>query len=365
MQNLEKFWNVVKKSEKCYSIDLFGMVGGSKTGSFFFEPDGFNENEFLDEFRQIPADSEIELSINSMGGSVFTALSIYSILSEHKALITIRVNGAAMSAATIITSVPNAKVIMPRGSMMMIHCVSSVASGSADDLKKSAETTQKIEDNLVQIYANKTGRDEKEIRKAVESETYFTAQEAVDFGLADEVDEKALVTNSINDGVISVNGLAVPAPFAAHIPDRFFAAVTKVSAALESKEDPHMDLEKLKADYPDLVQQIRQEAIAEGRKAECERINAIEDLAIPGFADLVKKAKLDHTVTPEAFAVQLVKAQKAIQAKVANDVAEDAKGLEGILDTGNTGVVDQMQAENDAELEAAIEAGKRGFKNRK
>lgn len=174
-----------------------------------------------------------------------------------------------------------------------------------------------------------------------------------------------MVTNSINDGVISVNGLAVPAPFAAHIPDRFFAAVTKVSAALESKEDPHMDLEKLKADYPDLVQQIRQEAIAEGRKAECERINAIEDLAIPGFADLVKKAKLDHTVTPEAFAVQLVKAQKAIQAKVANDVAEDAKGLEGILDTGNTGVVDQMQAENDAELEAAIEAGKRGFKNRK
>lgn len=356
----KQFWNVAKTSDGKYQVDLFGYVGGSENSN-----NGFNEKEFLNQFRQIPKDSEIELSINSMGGSVFTALSIYSILSEHKAPITIRVNGAAMSAATIITSVPNAKVVMPKGSMMMIHRVSNVAFGSADDIKKEAEITQKVEDNVIQIYVEKTGRDEKEVRKAVESESWFSAKEAVDFGLADELDDQSLVTNSVSNGKILVNGLAMPAPFAEHFPNRFLAVSTKVSADLKSKEDPRMDLEKLKADYPDLVQQIRQEAIAEGRKAECERINALEDLAMPGFTDLLKKAKLDTNVTPEAFAVQLVQAQKELQAKVSENFGKDAKCLEGLLGAGNTGIVDQLQEENEAEEEAVIEAGKRGFRNRK
>ena len=71
-----------------------------------------------------------------------------------------------------------------------------------------------------------------------------------------------------------------------------------------------MDLEKLKAEHPDLVQQIRQEAMEEGRKAERERINALEDLAMPGFASLLSEAKADSSITPEAFAVKMVKRRR-------------------------------------------------------
>lgn len=126
-----------------------------------------------------------------------------------------------------------------------------------------------------------------------------------------------------------------------------------------------MDLEKLKAEHPDLVQQIRQEAMEEGRKAERERINALEDLAMPGFASLLSEAKADSSITPEAFAVKMVKAQKALQKKSADDAADDAKGLETVLQDGNQGLQEQHEVENEAEMAAVIEAGKRGFRNRK
>ena len=199
-----KVWNVARTDSGAYQVDLFGMVGGSKAWG-----DGFNENEFLSEFRAIPPTAAIEMSVNSPGGSVFTALSIVSLLAQHKAPVTIRVNGLAASAATIITSAPNAKVIMPRGSMMMIHRASSMADGNADELRSQADTLEKIEETIVQIYRQKTGKSEAKIREAMEATTWLNAEEAVKFGLADEVDESATVEASLDGSSVVVNGLAL------------------------------------------------------------------------------------------------------------------------------------------------------------
>ena len=142
---MNKFWNVRAGGGKA-SLDLFGYVGGSKDDPW---GRGFNESEFLDDFRKIPSDSALDISINSFGGAVYTGLSIYSLLKAHKGPITFRIDGAAMSAATIITSVPGAKVVMPRGAMMMIHKVSSVAIGTTDDMRKAADDMEKLEENLI------------------------------------------------------------------------------------------------------------------------------------------------------------------------------------------------------------------------
>ena len=155
-----KFWNV-KTEGKRAQLDLFGYVGGSKDDPW---GKGFNEAEFLADFRKIPSDSPLDISINSFGGAVYTGLSIYSLLKAHKGQITFRIDGAAMSAATIITSVPGAKVVMPRGSMMMIHKVSSVAIGTTDDMRKAADDMEKLEENLINIYVEKTGRTVDEIK---------------------------------------------------------------------------------------------------------------------------------------------------------------------------------------------------------
>lgn len=355
---MNKFWNV-KTGEGEASLDLFGYVGGSKDDPW---GKGFNESEFLADFRKIPEDSTLKISINSFGGAVYTGLSIYSLLKSHKGPITFRVDGAAMSAATIITSVPGAKVVMPKGSMMMIHKVSSVVVGTTDDMRKTADDVEKLEENIVSIYAEKSGRTAEEIREKMNAETYFTAEEAVEFGLADEVDETTAVENKAVGSFVMLNGLKVDAGLFAHAPEGFLKADSPQAAAIK-KEAPKMDLEKLKAEHPDLVQAIRNEALAEGVAQERARIQAIEDIATPGHEDLVNEAKFKTGVSAEALAVAILKADKTLASKLLSDRMIDAKTVNQIETEGNEGILPHAEekARKDAELNSVIKAGARGF----
>lgn len=335
-----KFWNVKTDGNKSH-IDLFGYVGGSKEGGMF-APEGFNEKEFLDELRAIPQDNALEISINSFGGSVYTGLSIYTLLKAHKGDITFRVDGAAMSAATIITSVPNAKVIMPKGSMMMIHKVSSIVIGNVDDMRKTADDMEKLEQNILDIYAEKTGKTAEEIKPYVDEETYFTASEAVAFGLADEIDEDTTIENKAVGEIVMLNGLEVSAKLFEHAPKGFLKADMPQASAFENpaeKENETMDLEKLKAEHPDIVEAIRTEALNEGVAQERARIKAIEEIAIDGHEDLVNAAKFDTAITAEQLAVNILKADKARNVKRLNDLTADAADLAAITPDENEGLM--------------------------
>lgn len=326
---MKQFWNIQTEGQSSH-IDLFGFVGGSKEFN-----DGFNETDFLNELRAIPETNDLTISINSFGGSVYTALSIYSLLKKHKGSISFRVDGVAMSAATIITSVPNARVIMPRGSMMMIHKVSVGIYGNADDLKKTVEDIEKLEQNVLEIYAEKTGKSVDAIRMLLDNETYFTAEEAVAFGLADEVDEQQEVRNRIDGEIIFINGLEVQAHYFDKVPKSFFKPGAK------KKEVPLMNLETLKSDYPELFQAIRNEALAEGAAKERARIQSIEEIAMAGHEQLVNAAKFDGITTAEMLAIQMVKAEKAKAITRLANLALDAKDLEGTHDAGNVGNVEE------------------------
>lgn len=365
-EKMNKFWNVTNDaSEKRSRIDLYGYVGASKAWG------GFNEQEFLAEFRAIPADNALDISINSFGGSVFTALSIYNLLKTHKGEIIIRVDGTAMSAATIITSVPNAKVVMPKGAMMMIHKASSYADGNADDFKKAAETLEKIEQNIIDIYAEKTGKTAEEIKPYVDAETYFTAAEAVEFGLADEMDESASVENVMSGDVVDFNGLTVNAEMFGGAPDGFFKqkqAEQKSAITNQAKQEGKpMTLEKLKAEHPEIVEAIRNEAMNEGAEKERARVKAIEEIAIAGHEELVAKAKFDEPMTAEQLAVAILKADKAknaaaLAARAADgaEVAAVATAAEGVIPMGG----EEKKITADAEMKALMEAGRKAF-NRK
>lgn len=360
MQTNKKFWNVKTDGQKS-RIDLFGYVGGSKE----YE-DGFNEEDFLKEIREIPADNELEIYINSFGGSVFTALSIYTMLKQHKGAITFRIDGAAMSAATIITSVPSAKVIMPKGSMMMIHKVSSIAAGNAEDFRKAADTMDKLEDNILDIYAEKTGKTVDEIRPYVEAETYFTAAEAVEFGLADEMDESQTVENKADGNIVMVNGLEVDAEILKRMPKDFFKSADVQNAPAShnqaNKEEKTMTLEELKAEHPELVEQIRNEALEEGAKNERTRIQGIENIAIPGFEEMVQSAKFEDGITKEQLAVKILEAQRKKNGEMLNARKDDAAELAEIPVAVNEGIPEATKAktyeEKLAEAKADFEAAK-------
>lgn len=354
-KEIQKFWNVRKVGDKNV-IDLFGYVGGTPGW------DGFNEEEFLSQIRAIPTEEPIQVSINSFGGSVITALSIYTLIKEHAGPVEIRVNGAAISAATIITSAPNARVIVPKGAVMMIHRISSEAAGTTDDLQKTIDRMEILEKNVVDIYMEKTGKTEKEIRKAMEAETWLSASAAVEFGLADALDETVTVTNVLRNGVATMNGVEAPANIFAHAPARLFTAAAPVTPAAVNEEESDMDIEKLKAEHPDLVAAIREEAQNEGRQAERERIKSLEQMALPGYEKMLEKAKYDSDVTPEAFAVQMVQAEKKKAAVQAKNFLNDAKAVNDVdFGPGIETPVAEKQAADAEMLNKIIAAGKKAY----
>ena len=124
-----------------------------------------------------------------------------------------------------------------------------------------------------------------------------------------------------------------------------------------------MDLENLAKEYPELVEQIRAKAYAEGADNERARILAIEEIATPGHDELVQSAKLDGTMSAEKLAVEILKADKSRNANMLMARANDAQDLAGIAPTMNEGIIpgEGKRAKEDAEEQKIIEAGRRGF----
>ena len=141
----------------------------------------------------------INLHINSPGGSVFEGIAIYNMLKQNSARINVYIDGLAASIASVIAMSGDA-IFMPSNSMMMVHNPWVMAIGNASELRKQADDLDQITKSSVQTYLAKAGDklDEKTLTQLMDDETWLTAQEAVDYGLADEVMEPNKATASIN-----------------------------------------------------------------------------------------------------------------------------------------------------------------------
>lgn len=322
-------------------LDLFGEVGGG------FWSEGFDEGTFKDAMSlAVKPGQALEIFINSPGGSVFTAIAIYELIKRHDGAVTIRVSGMAASAATIITSVPNARVIMPTGSMMLVHPVRvALGSSTTEELLEAAENLEKVRESVIDIYEKKTGMSRDELLALMQKESYLTAKEAVDLGFADELDEGSAIENKLVGDAYMIGGLMVEASVLAKAPREFIEAENFIQEEAEVKI---MDINQLKAEYPDLVNALVAEAMVKGAEQERARIFAIEEIATDGHDDLVAQAKNDATMTAEKLAVAILKADKARNAVMLAARAEDAKELAGVAPVANEGV---NPAEGKAEAE--------------
>lgn len=156
---------------------LYGEVGGW----------GASAAEFIDVLSQ-RKDQHVNLHIHSPGGSVFEGHAIFNALRLHPGGITTWVDGIAASMASVIAMAGNPVKIASNG-FLMIHNPWSQAAGGSEEMRKQADVLDKLKDSLVKIYADKSGMSTEEISAAMDDETWFSAEEAVAFGLADEVFE--------------------------------------------------------------------------------------------------------------------------------------------------------------------------------
>lgn len=191
---------------------------------------GVTAGDFIADLRDIAADT-IELHLNTPGGDAFDGIAIYNALRDHPAGVQVTIDGLAASAGSFIAQAGD-RVVMNRGSQMMIHDAWGLSIGNASDMTRMADILDRHSDNIAAIYAERAGGTVDQWRELMRDESWFTADEAVDAGLADEVAGRESATkNSFDLSVFTYAGRdkapapAVPEPQQTDETD--FAAITE------------------------------------------------------------------------------------------------------------------------------------------
>ena len=147
-------------------------------------------NSFREALAAHPQVTQINIYINSYGGSVFEGTAIYNQLKRHPARKTVYVDGFACSIASVIAMAGD-EVVMPPNSLMMIHNMWMGAVGNAAELRKAADDLDVINAAGRQAYLAKAGDklDEAVLSAMMDAETWLTAQQCIQYGLADRCAE--------------------------------------------------------------------------------------------------------------------------------------------------------------------------------
>lgn len=199
----KRMWEI-KQASQGNTIDLY-IYGDVESDSYDWWTDEVIRSEtsanfFREELSKYPNVSEINIYINSYGGSVFEGTAIYNQLKRHPAHKTVYIDGFACSVASVIAMAGDT-VIMPKNTMMMIHNMWMGAVGNAAELRKAADDLDVINAAGRQAYLEKSSGKIKEsaLIGMMDSESWLTAEQCLQYGFADQFAEKdADMTNAEN-----------------------------------------------------------------------------------------------------------------------------------------------------------------------
>jgi len=206
---LRKFWNWIK-NEEGRTLYFDGYIAQE---SWF--DDDVTPKKFKAELME--SDDDISIWINSPGGDVFAASQIYNMLKEYKGKVTVKVDGLAASAASVIAMAGD-EVFMSPVAMLMIHNPSTIIWGEESDMVRAKEMLSEVKESIINAYEVKTSLPREQISKMMDSETWMSSKKAVELGFADKVlyeeqEEDTHVSNDfIFDKVTVVNTLVSKFP---------------------------------------------------------------------------------------------------------------------------------------------------------
>jgi len=164
-------------------LQIFDQIGED-----WFGGSGISAKAFSDALQSV-GPGPLVVEINSPGGNVWDGLAIYNMLRGRQAPVTTRVVGIAASIASVI-ALAGDSIEMADASLFMIHDPSGMVAGTSEDMRKMANALDQHAEILAGIYTKRTGKTSAQIRAAMTAETWFTAQEAIQFGLADKTTEQ-------------------------------------------------------------------------------------------------------------------------------------------------------------------------------
>jgi ATP-dependent Clp endopeptidase proteolytic subunit ClpP len=168
-------WYRIEAKDKSATVHIYDEIGywGTTAG------------DFAREVGALDVDA-IDLRLNSPGGSVFDGVAIHNTLLNHRARVDVTVDGVAASIASVIAMAGDT-VTMGRGTRLMIHNPSGGVIGQAKDMRDMADILDELAKDIAGFYSARAGGSVDQWLASMDAETWYSAQEAVDAGLADSV----------------------------------------------------------------------------------------------------------------------------------------------------------------------------------
>lgn len=177
---MKKFWNFIKNEDT------------GETELYFEGPisdctwlgDEITPAMFRDELAKVS--ENLTVWINSPGGDCISASQIYTMLRSHKGKVTVKIDGIAASAASVVAMSGDETLISPTG-YLMIHNPMTLASGNKSDMEKAITLLNEIKEGIINAYSRKTGLSRNKISKLMDDETWLNAEKALQLGFVDGI----------------------------------------------------------------------------------------------------------------------------------------------------------------------------------
>lgn len=174
-----RFWNWTQNDDGSRTLYLDGPIAEES-----WLGDEVTPKQFKSEL--LSGEGDITIWINSPGGDVFAANQIYNMLMDYKGKVTVKIDGIAASAASVI-AMAGGDVFMSPVSMLMIHNPATIAIGDTEEMEKAIAMLEEIKESIINAYELKTGLSRAKISHLMDAESWFNARKAVELGFADGI----------------------------------------------------------------------------------------------------------------------------------------------------------------------------------
>ena len=177
--NTQRFWDWVRNEDETRTLFLNGAIAEE---SWF--DDDVTPALFRSELNSGTGD--IVVWINSPGGDCIAAAQIYNMLMDYKGSVTVKIDGIAASAASVV-AMAGTTVLMSPASLMMVHNPLTVAIGDSEEMKKAISMLDEVKESIINAYEIKTGMSRAKLSHLMDAETWLNANKAMEYGFADGI----------------------------------------------------------------------------------------------------------------------------------------------------------------------------------
>ena len=184
MKNPKKFWNWLDVKDEAEAPEERVLEINGEIASESWFDDDVTPKLFKDEL--LSGTGPITIWLNSPGGDCIAASQIYSMLMDYAGEVTVKVDGIAASAASVI-AMAGTKVLMAPTALMMIHNPMTLAWGDKSEMTKAIEMLDEVKESIVNAYEIKTGLSRAKISHLMDAETWMNANKAIELGFADDI----------------------------------------------------------------------------------------------------------------------------------------------------------------------------------